>query len=89
MHVLACRKRGLKLVRGRAVGTGPQNGCRIASLNCHGQSLEEVHERALLIGGLPNAVAKVPKELQGQWCPKCLGWWHPKPDAFRFSKGRL
>ena len=39
MHVLACRKRGLKLVRGRAVGTGPQNGCRIASLNCHGQSL--------------------------------------------------
>ena len=23
MHVLACRKRGLKLVRGRAVGTGP------------------------------------------------------------------
>ena len=33
MHVLACRKRGLKLVRGRAVGTGPQNGCRIASLN--------------------------------------------------------
>ena len=44
MHVLACRKRGLKLVRGRAVGTGPQNGCRIASLSCHGQSLEEVHE---------------------------------------------
>ena len=67
MHVLACRKRGLKLVRGRAVGTGPQNGCRIASLNCHRQSLEEVHERALLTGGLPNAVAKVPKELQGQW----------------------
>ena len=67
MHVLACRKRGLKLVRGRAVGTGPQNGCRIASLNCHGQSLEEVHERVLLTGGLPNAVAKVPKEVQGQW----------------------
>ena len=60
MHVLACRKRGLKLVRGRAVGTGPQNGCRIASLNCHGQPLKEVHERALLTGGLPNAVAKVP-----------------------------
>ena len=53
MHVLACRKRGLKLVRGRAVGTGPQNRCRIASLNCHRQSLEEVHERALLTGGLP------------------------------------
>ena len=60
MHVLACRKRGLKLVRGRAVGTGPQNGCRIASLNCHGQSLEEVH-------------ATVTASL-GEFVPPCFPW---------------
>ena len=62
-HTCMCShadKRGSMIVRGRAVDTGSQNGCRIISLNRHGQSLEEVHERALLAGGLPKAVAKVP-----------------------------
>ena len=48
------------IVRGRAVGTGSQNGCCITSLDCNGQSLEEIHERALLTSSLPEAIAKVP-----------------------------
>ena len=34
-----------KNVSGGARGSGSQNGCCVASLDFHGQSLEEVHER--------------------------------------------
>ena len=37
-------KRGSRIVRGRAVDTGPQIGCSCTSLNRHGLSLKEVHK---------------------------------------------
>ena len=59
MHVLKDCKIKL-IVRGRTVSASSQNGCCITSLDCNGQSLEEIHGRVLLTGSLPEAIAKVP-----------------------------